>query len=96
MREEEEKRLAAEEEEKKRKAQEEEEEKKKAKPAKRQLTWPIYKKKEDLKKLAKMKNRYPRFVTWDEFQQVRRERFHVMTQCPVGIWKPSDSPSFRN
>merc|ERR1719193_1528726 len=49
------------------KALEQEEGKRKKK---RELTWPVYKKKEDLKKLAKMKNRYKRFVTWDEFVTV--------------------------
>merc|ERR1719193_248694 len=50
------------------KALEQEEGKRKKK---RELTWPVYKKKEDLKKLAKMKNRYKRFVTWDEFVTVK-------------------------
>lgn len=64
-------RLAAEEEERKRlELEEEEEEERKKKKKKRELTWPIYKKKEDLKMLAKMKNRYKRFVTWEEFLTV--------------------------
>jgi len=67
---EEEERKAAEEEEARRKAEEEEEAEKRKKKKKRELTWPEYKKKEDLKKLAKMKNRFKRFVKWEEFQQV--------------------------
>lgn len=46
-----------------------EEAKKKKKP-KRELTWPVYKKKEEIKKLAKMKNRYKRFIKWEEFEKV--------------------------
>merc|ERR1712212_562010 len=37
---------------------------------KRQLTWPVYRKKEDLTKLAKVKIRFRRFITWDEFSEV--------------------------
>ena len=54
----------------------------KKRKTKRQLTWPLYKKKEQLKKLAKMKNRYKRFVTWEEFKSVMNHgsnatlRFH--------------------
>jgi len=63
---------AREEEEEKRRKEEEEKEKaaKEANKSKRQLTWPHYHKKEDLKMLAKMKNRFKHFITWDEFQEV--------------------------
>lgn len=66
---EEEERLEAERKEEEERINAEEEEMKKKK-TKRQLTWPVYKKKEQLKKLAKMKNRFKRFVTWEEFQSV--------------------------
>ena len=45
----------------------EEEEKKKKKP-KRELKWPYAKKKEEIKKVAKMKIRYKHFCKWEEFE----------------------------
>ena len=76
---------AAEEERRRKAEEEEEEEAKKAKKAKRELNWPVYRKKEDLKKLAKMKNRYKRFVTWDEFQQARTFFFCYVRRLDNGL-----------
>ena len=47
----------------------EEEEKKKKKP-KRELKWPYAKKKEEIKKVAKMRIRFKHFCKWAEFEQV--------------------------
>ena len=46
----------------------EEEEKKHR--TKRQLNWPVYRKKEDIKMLAKVKIRFIRFIKWEEFLEV--------------------------
>jgi len=72
---EEEERLRLEEEERIRQEEEEErlrleeEEKKKKKP-KRELKWPYAKKKEEIKKVAKMRIRFKHFCKWAEFEQV--------------------------
>jgi len=72
---EEEERLRLEEEERIREEEEEaerlrleEEEKNKKKP-KRELKWPYAKKKEEIKKVAKMRIRYKHFAKWEEFEQ---------------------------
>lgn len=72
---EEEERLRLEEEERIRQEEEEErlrleeEEKKKKKP-KRELKWPYAKKKEEIKKVAKMRIRFKHFCKWAEFEQI--------------------------
>ena len=47
----------------------EEEEKNKEKP-KRELIWPYAKRKEEIRKVAKMRIRMKHFCKWEEFEQV--------------------------